>query len=107
VHDNDYPAPPNNFVDIWDAANLASLTQINTPDRVYDFIATSSSIFISYGIPGGRYFQAGRVIQYDIPSLAALASWDFVQVPQAAQASRDNHYLYAFGFESWIIPLHP
>ena len=107
VHDNDYPAPPNNFVDIWNPVSLTTLNRINTTQRVWDVVVTLSSVYVSIEQSGGLYFLPGRVVKYERSSLAELASWDFVQVPQVIQVSRDIHYLYAFGFESWVIPLQP
>ncbi len=107
VHDNDYPTPPNYFVDIWDPGSLTNLSRINTANWVYDVVATPSSIYVSIAKDGGIYYRPGRVAKYDQSSLTELASWDFLQVPQVIQVSRDNHYLYAFGFESWVITLQP
>ena len=70
-------AAPSNYVDVWTADSLASITQITVPDQLWDFFVTSSSVYLSESITGGRYFLSGRVVQYDVASLTPQTFWDF------------------------------
>lgn len=94
-------------MEILDAATLASVGQLSAPanEQLFGFLATASYLYLAHSRSDldGRHYLPGRVVQYARSSFAQARAWDFVQVPRWLASSRDEQWLYALGFETWVV----
>jgi len=100
-------SPFSNYVNVWDAATLATVGQLTPPGALFDFVVGPDALYLAHVRDDPRALsRGGRVVRYDPVTLAAGQHWDFVEVPQGIVPSGDAGTLYAFGsFATWIVPL--
>jgi hypothetical protein len=105
LHDVDYPAPLNNFVDCWDVSSLTSIKKYYVPNQAFDFSVNATSIFIISGERTLQYFPPGEVYEYAISTNQVINTWKFIHAPKLVQASADNTVLYVYGDSFWRLNL--
>ena len=100
--------PFGNYVDVWEATTLATVGQLAPHGALFDFVVGPDALYTSETRTDPRALsRAGRVVRYDLSTLAPLQSWDFAVMPQGIALSGDGASVYAFGdIETWIVPVH-
>lgn len=105
IHDYDYPADMNLFVDCWEAATLTSYRKLSVPDQAFTVSVNAQTLCVAYGKRYLNHWDQGGVLRYDISSGALLEEWKLKQAPYECLVHSGNQNLYVFGFNSWVIPL--
>lgn len=105
LHDIDYPAPLNNFVDCWDATSMTSVKKFYVANQAFDFSANATSIFIISGERTLQYGPPGEVYEYEISTNQVLNTWNFLHAPKIVQASPGKTVLYVYGDSFWRLNL--
>ena len=99
------PAASPSRIEILNTSNLSSANMITGSLWIHDLYITPSFLYVSEARNSteAKYFQPGRVTQYDISDLSTLKSWDFVLVPTKILLSGNEEYLYSFGSTTWVV----
>ena len=99
---------PSNTVEILDTVSLVTIGQLAGPpdEQLSGFLVTANYLYLAHSRADahGLFYLPGRVEQYNRTSLVQLRFWDFVQASRWLVSSRDEQWLYAEGFETWVVP---
>jgi hypothetical protein len=106
VHDYDWPAPSNKFVDCWNANTLISYKNLPVPDLALNITVQGSSLFAAYGNGEYNNYEPGGIIEYETAGGTVENDWKFMRAPYACEKSGAYNRLYVFGDKTWIVPLN-
>jgi DNA-binding beta-propeller fold protein YncE len=106
IHDYDYPAEMNLFVDCWDASTLVSDYTLAVPNQAFEMSINAQTLCVIYGDRYLNNWNPGGVYQYEISTGQLIHDWKLKQAPYECFIDSGNQNLYVFGINSWVISLN-
>jgi DNA-binding beta-propeller fold protein YncE len=106
IHDWDYPANMNPYVDCWSSTTFASNKQLSVPDQAFSLSVNAQTLCVVYGERYLNHWNPGGIMQYDLSSGSLLHEWKWKQAPYDCYVDANNTRVYALGSYSWVINLN-